>query len=236
MRTPPGIRTRAAFRRLPRRHANSRVAPTSHHTRPDSDGGADPVMSASTHPRDDPGNRLANTSGYLAISARFLAVARTIQTRPIELSLPHRAIGESPRAPPAFGRWIVRRLRRPRWCSSTRRGSAAGGRPKPGRHRPNATARPAVWAARMSPCTRPHARAGERVPGWQDAQRPLVPPTGRARRRTRSGADRGQGQSAALRQCPGCRSRVRSDSRPCGLGRPARPIRSGSNRDARASI
>jgi PPK2 family polyphosphate:nucleotide phosphotransferase len=46
-----------------RRHGKSLLAPTSHHTRPGSAGGRTPVVIASTHRRDEPGNRRANTAG-----------------------------------------------------------------------------------------------------------------------------------------------------------------------------
>ena len=50
-------------RRDERRHANSRVIATSHQISPGCVGGGAPVVSASTHPIEEPGNRAANTSG-----------------------------------------------------------------------------------------------------------------------------------------------------------------------------
>ena len=62
-----------------RRHANNRVARTSHQTRPGSTGGSLPAVIAPTHARDEPGNRRAKTSGYRATSSRLRRVARMTQ-------------------------------------------------------------------------------------------------------------------------------------------------------------
>ena len=56
-------RARLAAGRQPRRHASSRVAPTSHQQRPGWSGGAVPCPSARTQPCDDPGKRAAKASG-----------------------------------------------------------------------------------------------------------------------------------------------------------------------------
>ena len=209
------------------------VAPTSHHTRPGSDGGSDPVVSASTHPRDDPRK---SAGKHLGISRDQGSISRRRAHDPDEASRRCRCPTErsrDPRAPPAFGAGSCGRSDVPDGVPALGVDQPAAWRPKPDRRRPNATAPPAEWAARTSPCSRPHARAGGRAPGWRGAQRPLVPLTGRGRRRTRSGADRGRGRCAAGHRGPGCRCRARSDSPPCDRGRRAAQARCESSRDAR---